>query len=91
MEQDRCGVVRKQIERTESVHQTVLRAVSAATDQPVADLTPLQTAIDVDAMDTLMSPSKTRRSLQFQYMGFEITVKPDQVCVHESHESAIES
>jgi len=91
MGQDRSGVVREQIERTESVHQTVLRGVSAATDQPVAELTPLQAAVDVNAMDTLMSPSKNCRSLQFQYMGFEITVKPDQVCIQEPHESAIES
>jgi len=83
MEQDRRGVVSKQVERTESVHQTVLRAVSAATEQPVAELTSLQTAIDVDAMETLMSPSKNITSLKFQYMGFEITVKPDNVCIQE--------
>jgi len=83
MEQNRRGVVSKQVEKTESVHQTVLRAVSAATEQPVAELTALQTAIDVDAMETLMSPSKNITSLKFQYMGFEITVKPDNVCIQE--------
>lgn len=91
MGQDRCGVVSRQIDRTESVQQTVLRAVSAATEQPVAELTPLQTAIDVDAVDALTSPSKNLRSLQFQYMGFEITVRPEHVCIQEPHGSAIES
>jgi len=86
MGRDRCGVVRKQVERTEAVHQTVLRAVSAATEQPIAELTPLQTAIDVDAMDALMSSSTNLESLQFQYMGFEITVEPEHVCIQEPHD-----
>ncbi|MBX0286285.1 hypothetical protein EGH22_08100 [Halomicroarcula sp. F28] len=91
MGRDRGGVVRKQVEETELVHETVLRAVSAATGHPTADLTPLQTAIDVDAMDLLMSSPKNARSLQFQYMGFDIIVEPDHVCIQEPDESATES
>ena len=91
MAHDRGGVIRERVERTESVHETVLRAVSATTGHPVAELTPLQTAIDVDAMEALMSSPTNCRSLQFQYMSFEITVEPDYVYIEESRDPTVES
>lgn len=91
MEQNGCEVVRKQVRPSEGVHQTVLRAVSAATGTPVEELTPLQTAIDVDAMETMIAPSKNGRALQFQYMGFAVTAEPDRVRLREPGEHAINS
>jgi len=84
MGQNGCGVVVKQVERTESVHETVLRAVSAATERSLIDLPPLQTTIDVNALNELFSSSETISSLQFQYGSFEITVEPDRVYLEEA-------
>lgn len=88
---ERCEVIQRHIEPKEVVHETVLRAVSAATGQPIAELTPLQTVVDVDAMNTLIGSSGAVRSLQLQYMGFEVTVEPNRVSVQESDELHIES
>ena len=84
MDLERGEVIRRQVEPTEEVHETVLRAVSAATGQPLTELTPLQTAVDVDAMETLLASSEAVRALQFQYMGFEVTVEPDRISLRES-------
>lgn len=91
MGQDQVEVVRKQVRPTEAVHETVLRAVSAATGEPVLELSPLQTAINVDAMDTLIAASSNFRALEFQYMGFEVTAEPEQVHIREPSERDVES
>lgn len=84
MDQCTCGGVVEQIGQTESPHETVLRAVSVASERSPAELPPLQTTIDVDAMEGVLASGESDVRLQFRYLAFEVTVGPQRVCVRDS-------
>lgn len=72
-----------QIGEEESVTEAVLRAVASVSDRPVLELEPLHESIDTDSLDQLFASTTTTDSLQFRYEGYEVTVEPERVLIHE--------
>lgn len=73
----------RRVDADERSSEAVLRAISAATDRPMRELPPLQETLDMDALDQLFDSSATVELLRFEYAGFEVTVEPDRVSVHD--------
>jgi len=62
----------------DSVTLATVAVVATAQDRDPADLAPLQSAVDTDALDALFStaesPTANSCRLTFEYEGFEVTV-----------------
>lgn len=72
-----------QLREQEHVSEVVLRAIAAVSNRPLLELSPLQESIDLDSLDRLFESSSTIGSLQFEYEGYEVTIEPERVRVHE--------
>lgn len=70
----------------ETVSQATYMAIAEAKGCDALDLPPIAEAIDADALDNLVSNSRTTDDLliTFEYADHEVTVTPDAVHV-ESH------
>lgn len=63
----------------DSTSVAVVAVVAAALDTEPCSLSPLQSTLDTDALDNLISESPTENSnrISFSYEGFEVTVTSD--------------
>lgn len=65
-------------QHTDSACRAIVRLVSAATNASPVELTPLQSVIDVDALNRLFASgfngSQHSVSMSFHYEGLEVTV-----------------
>lgn len=61
----------------DAVATTVAMAIAEATDRDPADLTPLGTVLDCEALDTLVTSAETSVSVSFVYEGHRVYVSGD--------------
>ncbi|MBX0322299.1 hypothetical protein EGH21_04535 [Halomicroarcula sp. F13] len=70
------------VDQTDSVAETVVRAVAAVEDDPVEALPPLTTAVDPDALAALFG-TETVGHVSFTYYGHTVVVSSaDDVAVY---------
>ncbi|QIO21825.1 HalOD1 output domain-containing protein [Haloarcula sp. JP-L23] len=70
------------LEKTDSVAETVVRAVAAVEDDPIEALPPLTTAVDPDALTALFG-SETVGHVSFTYYGHTVVVSSsDDIAVY---------
>lgn len=62
----------------ESLLLRIVRQVAAASERDEFDLVPLDRTIDVDALDTLVTESRTPHlAISFEYEGYEVEIDGD--------------
>lgn len=62
--------------------QAVIRAVATAEDSNPLELSPLQEAVDVDSLNTILG-GRRETEVTFPYEGFEVTVRANaEVILH---------
>lgn len=69
--------LRTALDREESITVRVVEAVAAEADADVADLPPLESAVDTNAIERLVEASGTEWRLRFRYHGYEVVVDSD--------------
>ncbi|ELY56251.1 hypothetical protein C491_14927 [Natronococcus amylolyticus DSM 10524] len=72
----------RRTEKDKSATVEVVKAVATIRDIPLEELPPLYYTIDTDALDTLVE-TKDNIIVRFEYQGFEVRVKPDEICLKE--------
>ncbi|NKE37821.1 hypothetical protein GWG54_18855 [Natronococcus sp. JC468] len=69
-------------EKDGSTTVEVVEAVAAVLDIPPEELPPLYHTVDADALDALVE-SGNNITVRFEYEGFEVLVKPDEIHLQE--------
>jgi hypothetical protein len=71
----------RSIDDDERVSEAVLLAVSAVSGRPPLDLPPLQSSVDVDALNLSFASSSTVEAVRFTYVEHDVLVVPSRVYV----------
>lgn len=76
---------RYELEESESPSHGVYTTVATLEDCSPLDLPPLAESADTDALDALLAGGGEECLVSFEYCGYDVTARPDEVHVHRSH------